>query len=127
MLVVIGCQDHFLSNSLSRIADENGLRKVRTVKLDRVIRELKQPDRLLVVDMAWDEIQKTGLLRQFINIGRISGNKVVCICPNEDEALKKMARAARPDEVFLRYDLETSFREFMRLAAAEYLESSKTR
>ena len=113
MLAVIGSKDHFLGDNLGRLVDAAGLRKIRTVKVERVIKELKQPDRLLILDVAWKELQQGGLLRRLVNIANISGNKVVCICPNEDEKLKKFAKAVRPSEVFIRYDLELGFRDFL--------------
>ncbi|MCB0310160.1 MAG: hypothetical protein KDD42_02925 [Bdellovibrionales bacterium] len=119
MLVVIASQDHFLSNNLSRLVEDAGLRKIRTVKVDRVLKEMKQPERFLIIDAKWDEIKKGGLLRQLVNIGRISGNRTVVICPNDDEKLKKQARGARPDEVFIRYDLELGFKDLLEEVAKE--------
>lgn len=113
MLAVIGSKDHFLGANIARLADRAGLRKIRTVKIERIIKELKQPRRVGIIDIAWEEMQKPGVLKQLVNIGRITGNKLVCICPNQEEDLKKLAKAARPEEVFLRYDLETGFREFL--------------
>jgi len=113
MLVVLAGSDHFLGNHVAGILESLEFRKIRTVKIDRILKELKQPGRIVILDMAWKELEKPGLLKQLINIGRISGNKVICICPNEDEKLKKAAKNARPAEVFIRYDLELGFREYL--------------
>ncbi len=64
--------------------------------------------------MTWEEIQQPGILKQCVNIGHITSNKVVCICPNQDEDLKKLAKEANPFEVFIRFDMMTRFREFLR-------------
>ncbi|MBX7137762.1 MAG: hypothetical protein K1X83_07230 [Oligoflexia bacterium] len=122
MLVIIGSGDHFLGNHISGVLDRLELRKIRTIKLDRIIRELKQPDRLVIIDLSWKEVQKPGVLRQMVNIGRISGNQVICVTPNDDDKLKKIAQNARPEEVFLRYDLETGVKEFLEKAAQDYLD-----
>ncbi|RMG42162.1 MAG: hypothetical protein D6719_07090 [Candidatus Dadabacteria bacterium] len=117
MLIVIGSQNRYLSNNLERLVSEFGFRKIRTNKVERVIRELKSTQRLAIIDMEWKEIQKPGVLRQMVNVGRISANIFVCICPNQDEDLKRLARSVNPDEIFLRYDLELSFKDFLKAAA----------
>jgi hypothetical protein len=50
-----------------------------------------------------------------VNIGRITDNKVICICPNTEEDLKKLAKASRASEVFIRYDLETRFFDYLKM------------
>ncbi len=122
VLCLVVSNDNFLGANLSRIVNEEGIRNIRSADLDRVTRELKKPDRLAVIDVAWQEVQEPGVLRQLVNISRITANKVICICPNQEEDLKKLAAASRPDEVFIRYDLETRFRDFLRefqIGAAE--------
>ena len=112
---IVGGIDKYLSTNISRIVGEEKLGKaIRTSKVDRIIEELKSPGRLVIIDMSWEEIQFLGTLKQFVNIGNISGNYVVLICANQDEDLKKLAKAARPAEIFIRFDLETRFREFLR-------------
>ncbi len=110
---IIGSKDHFLSLKLGRLAGNAGMRVFRTYELDRIIHELKQPDRIAIIDISQEEFQASGVLRQIVNISRISSNKVICICPNQDEDLKKFARNARPHKVFLRYDLETRLKEYL--------------
>ena len=113
-IIIAGTDKHLCSN-ISRIVGEEKVGKaIRTSAVERIIDDLKAPGRLVIVDMAWKELKQPGLLKQFINIGRISGNRVVCICPNQDEDLKKYAKAALPDDIFIRYDLETRFREYLR-------------
>ena len=63
--------------------------------------------------MEWEELSKGGVLRQLVNIARISANTVVCICPNQDEKLKKIAKSARASEIFIRYDMEFGFKDFL--------------
>ena len=112
---IIAGVDKYLSTNISRIVGEEKLGKaIRTSKIERIIDELKAPGRLVIVDMSWEEIQFLGTLKQFVNIGNISGNYVVCVCGNQEEDQKKLAKAARPAEVFIRFDLETRFREFLR-------------
>lgn len=118
MLTVIGAEDRYVGQNLSELLTELGLRSIRTIKVDRIIKEIKQPDRLIIVDMNWELIQERGVLRQIVNIGKISGNQVLCLCPNTDEDLKKMAKQARPAEVFIRYDTHTRFKEYIREHAA---------
>jgi len=99
------------------------MRVLRTNKADRIIKELKQPGRVAIIDMVEKLTQERGALRQMVNVGKISGNELVCICPNQDEDLKKIAAAARPEEVFLRYDLHTSFTEFIEALSLQAKES----
>jgi FixJ family two-component response regulator len=114
MLVIIACQDRYLRENVANLVAGAGLRSIRTNQLDRIIKELKQRDRCVIVDMTWEEIQMPGVLRQCVNIGRITSNKVVCICPNQDEELKMMAKEARPYEIFIRFDLHTRFKQFLK-------------
>lgn len=113
MLVIIGSQDKHLSTNISRIVGEVGLRSIRTGQVDRIIQEFKSPERVAIVDMNWEEIQESGVLRQVVNIGRITGNQVIAVCPNQEEDLKKLAKASRVEESFLRYDLETTFKAYL--------------
>lgn len=114
MQIIVGCQDRYLSARVSEILSGLGLKCIRTNKIERVFEELKRPERLAIVDMSWKELQEVGVLKQMVNIGNISGNKVICICPNQEEKLKKLAKSARPDEVFIRYDLYTKFKNHIR-------------
>lgn len=114
MLAVIGTHDRFFGTNLTRIVTEAGIRSIRTSKVDRIIKELKKPGCVAIVDLAWEDLQAQGVLRQLVNIGRITDNKVLCICPNQEEDLKKLARASRAAEVFIRYDLETSFKDYLK-------------
>lgn len=115
MLVVIGTTDKYLGQNLARLCDEAKLKSIRTGKVDRITKELKIPERVAIIDMAWEDVQGSGVLRQLVNIGRITDNKVICICPNTEEDLKKLAKASRASEVFIRYDLETRFLDFLKL------------
>ena len=114
MLVVIGTQDRYFGTNLTRIVTEAGQRSIRTAKIERLIKELKLPGCTAVLDMAWEELQGAGVLKQLVNIGRITDNKVLCICPNTEEDLKKLAKSARAAEIFIRYDLETTFKEYLK-------------
>lgn len=114
MLAVIGTTDRYFGANLARIVGEAGIRSIRTSKTERVIKELKLPGRIALIDMNWEAIQEVGVLRQLVNIGRITENQVICICPNQEEDLKKIARNARASEVFIRYDLETTFKEYLK-------------
>lgn len=114
MLVVIACQDKYLRDNVATLVSAAGLRSIRTLQLDRVLMELKQPERCVIVDMTWEAVQGPGVLRQFVNVGNITRNKVVCICPNQDEDLKTMARQVRPHQVFIRFDLNTTFKDFLK-------------
>jgi len=113
MLVVISTADHFLGVHLSRLVRETGLIGVRTRKFERLLRELKQPGKLAIIDVKWKEVQGPGELRRLVNLARICDNQVVCICPNRDQELKNLARQARPSQVYLRYDLQTFFRNYL--------------
>jgi hypothetical protein len=112
--VIIAGVDRYLQNHISELVDEAGLRSVRTGKVDRVISELKQKGRCVIVDMAWEEVQAPGVLKRFVNLSRIQKNKVIVVCPNQDEDLKKFANEAGPDRVFIRYDLLLDFRIYMK-------------
>jgi hypothetical protein len=114
MLAVIGTADRFFGTNLSRIVSEAGIRSIRSSKVDRIIKELKQPGCLAIIDMNWEDVQAAGVLKQLVNIGRITDNKVICICPNQEEDLKKLARNSRAAEVFIRFDLETLFKEYLK-------------
>ena len=114
MKVVIGSGDRYLTDNIRRLVQAERLFAISTNKVERILDEMKSIDRLAIIDMAWESIQERGVLKRVINIARISANIVVCICPNQDEDLKKLARAVRADEVFLRFDLETRFKEFLK-------------
>ena len=115
MQVLIACQDRYLSNTLASLVSGAGLLAIRTAQIDRVKNELKQPDRCVIIDMAWVEVQRPGMLKQLVNIGKITSNQVICICPNEEEDLKVMARLAGPAKVFIRFDINTPvFKEFLK-------------
>lgn len=114
MLIVIGGTDKYLSENMGRLVHDTGLFAIRTSKLERIIKELKSPERCVILDMSWEELQGPGVLRQLVNIARISGNRVVCICPNQEEDLKKLSKASRADKVFIRYDLETTFKDYLK-------------
>lgn len=114
MLAVIGTTDRHFGANLSRIVTEAGIRSIRTSKVERMIKELKLPGRVSIIDMNWEDVQARGILRQLVNIGRITDNKVLAICPNQEEDLKKIAKEARASEVFIRYDLETLFKEYLK-------------
>ncbi|MBN8548271.1 MAG: hypothetical protein J0M12_03025 [Deltaproteobacteria bacterium] len=114
MLAVIGTSDKYFGTNLTRIVSEAGMRSIRTSKVDRIIKELKLPGHVAIIDMNWEDVQVPGVLRQLVNIGRITDNKVLCVCPNQEEDLKKLSREARASEVFLRYDLETTFKEYLK-------------
>ena len=119
MITVIGSKDHFLSLKLGNLASDIGFRVLRTHNLERIVHELKQPQRLVVMDLNWEEAQAPGVLRRLVNISRVSRSKVVCVCPNMDEDLKKLARSVRPDKVFLRYDIETLYKEYLQACSAK--------
>lgn len=112
-LVIVGSDDYILSAKIGKLLADLKLLCIRTNNLERIISELKRPGRFGIMDMNWEGVQQTGVLRRLINIGAITDNKLVCICPNKDEDLKKMAKRARPAEVFLRYDLDVAFKEYL--------------
>ena len=113
MKVIIASNDRYLTDNLRRLVKAQGLFAICTNKLDRVFNELKAVGRLIIVDVNWEEIQERGVLRRIVNIARISANSVVCICPNQDEKLKKLAKAVQPEKVFIRYDIEGAFSEYL--------------
>ncbi len=113
MIAVLCSADGFLQDKIAQACSRAGFRVLRTAKLDRLVYELKQPNRIAIVDVALEAIQERGALRTLVNLARITDNAVLCICPNQDEDLKKLARQARPTEVFLRYDLHTRFVEHL--------------
>lgn len=114
MITIIGSNDNFLGERLAQLAREGGLRPIRSANIERITTELKKPATLVIVDTAWEAIQQPGVLRQLVNVGNITGSKVVCICPNTDEKLKKLASSSRCAAWFLRYDLETRVKEYFR-------------
>ena len=114
MLVVIGSENRYLGANLDRLVMKVGLRRIRTNKIERILKELKRPERLAVIDMEWSAVQEPGELRRMVNVGRIVANVVVCICPNQDEDLKKLGRSVLPAEVFIRYELELGFTDFLK-------------
>lgn len=121
MQIIVGGTDRYLSTTLAEILGTFNARCIRTNKVERIINELKQPDRLVILDMNWEDLQERGVLKQLINIGNISGNKVLVVCPNQEEDLKKIARNARPAEVFIRFDLYADFKEYL----GEFLKHGK--
>jgi len=123
LIAVLCSTDRFLQDKVLAICAKAGMRVLQTNKSDRIIKELKQPSRVAIIDMVEKSAQERGALRQMVNVGKISGNQVICICPNQEEELKKMAAAARPEEVFLRYDLQTSFTECIEALSLQAKES----
>lgn len=115
MLLVVGSEDRFLSENLGRIIEGVKLRCIRTNKIERIIKELKQPERIAVIDLNWETIQEVGVLKRLVNVGNISGNKVVCICPNQEDDLKKLAKRSRVADTFIRYDLELRFKDYLKM------------
>ena len=113
MQIIVGSQDSHMSSTLGEILSSINARCIRTHKVERIINELKKPERLVILDMNWEDLQQRGALKQLVNIGNISGNKILCICPNTEEDLKKLAKSARATEVFIRYDLYTRFKEYL--------------
>ncbi len=118
MLTIIASEDRYLGDKLSLLARECGNRPIRSADIARITTELKKPGSLVVLDVAWEAVQEPGVLRQLVNVGRITGSRIVCICPNTDEKLKKLASASGCDECFLRYDLETRVRDYLREVSA---------
>jgi hypothetical protein len=123
MIAVLCSSDAFLQEKISGICSAAGIRVLRTAKTERIIKELKQLGRVLIADVNEELIQERGALRQMVNVGRITDNPVVCICPNQDEDLKKLAKSARPAEVFLRYDIHAAFKEYIEALAIQSKES----
>lgn len=113
MQIIVGSNDRYLSTTFAEIIGGLDSNCIRTNKLERITKELKQPGRLIILDLNWKDLHEPGLLRQLVNIGKITGNKVICVCPNQEDKLKKLAKSARPERVFLRYDLYTEFKEYL--------------
>ena len=114
MRVIVACKNPFLGRMISSVLNQAGFNRViRTGKLERLESELKSPNRLAIVDMEWQEAQSLHALKKLVNIGNISGNKLACICPDRDEELKKIARASRAAEVFIRYEVQRRFVEWL--------------
>jgi len=112
-LILIASDDFLLSKKVGAIVTELKFRSIRTNSIDRIIRELKRPGRCIVVDICWEQVQEPGVLRQLVNIAAITEGKVICICPNKDEDLKLLAKRSRVSEIFIRYDLEVAFKDYM--------------
>ncbi len=113
MATIIASNDRYLGEKLAQLARDAGNRPIRSADIARITLELKKPGTLVVLDMDWEPIQAAGVLRQLVNVGKITGNRVVCICPNADEKLKALAKSSGCYEWFIRYDLETSVRDFL--------------
>ena len=114
MKVIVACKNQFLGRAITSVLTEVGLKQViRTGKLDRLETELKSPGKVAIIDMEWKEIQNLSVLKKVINIAAICGNPVACVCPNTEEDLKKLARAARATEVFIRYEVDNRFRDWL--------------
>lgn len=116
MLMIIGSEDKYLSDKLRKMTQEAGFITIGTNRLERITKELKAPDRMVIIDMGWEVMLERGVLKRLVNIARITGNRVICLCPNTEEDAKKIARQSRADEVFIRYDIETRFRDFLKEA-----------
>lgn len=110
-LVVIGSHDLIFSNKIAEIVAANGYKIIRTNKIERVSKELKLPERLAIIDLNWEDVQAQGVLRQLVNIGKITANKVICMCPDREEQLKSLAKNSGPYKTFIRYDLFTAFKD----------------
>ena len=114
MKIIVACKNQFLGRNISSVLSEIGIKRVvRTGKLDRLETELKSPGKVAIIDMEWKEVQNLSVLKKVINIAAICGNPVACICPNTEEDLKKLAREARPTEVFIRYEVDNAFRDWL--------------
>jgi len=111
MVTIIASNDNFLGEKLAQLARAGGSRPLRSASIERITLELKKRESFVIIDMAWEDIQVPGLLRKLVNVGRITGSQVMCISPNTDEKLKKLARSSGCDQCFIRYDLETGVRE----------------
>ena len=114
MRLIIGTNDRYLSENVYQIVSGFGFRAIRTAKADRIIDEMKRLERFCILDMKWEAIQDRETIKKIINLGRMCRNKTVIICPNRDEKLKKFAKQMGPAEVFLRYDLQLAFKEYIR-------------
>lgn len=114
MSTIIASDDRYLGEKLAQLARDAGNRPIRSADIARITLELKKPGTLVVLDMDWEPVQAAGVLRQLVNVGKITGNRVICICPNTDEKLKALAKSSGCYDWFIRYDLETSVREFLR-------------
>lgn len=113
-LVIVASTDFLLSKKLGALITELKFQVIRTNNMDRIKKELKKPNRCLIADVNWEALQEPGVLRQLINVAAICDSKVLCICPNQDEDLKVLAKRARPTEIFIRYDIETTFKDYMK-------------
>ncbi len=111
--VIVAGEDRFLREKLANVCSEVGLKVVKTADLDRLMQEAKKPGRVIIIDVNWPEVQKNGALRQLVNISRITDNSVICMCPNQEEDLKMLARFSRAQRVFIRYEIATAFKEFV--------------
>ncbi len=114
-LVIVASVDFLLSKKLGEMITELKFQVIRTNNMERIRKELKKPNRCLIADVNWEELQERGVLKQLINLAAITESKVLCICPNQDEDLKKLAERVRPTEVFIRYDLEGRFKDYMEM------------
>jgi hypothetical protein len=61
MIAVLCSSDAFFQEKISGICTEAGIRVLRTAKAERIIKELKQPGRVLIVDVAEELIQERGI------------------------------------------------------------------
>lgn len=113
MMVVIGSTDRFLGDKLAQLGRAAGLRPIRSASLERITGELKKPDCVVVLDMGWVALQAPGVLRQLVNLGKITGGRVVCICPNTAEPIKKLVKESGCSAWFLRYDLGTEVKAYL--------------
>ena len=114
MVIIVGCSDPYFRRTVAEILASLDCPCIRTHKLERILKELKQPKRFVILDASWEELEEPGVLKQLVNIGNISGNKVVCICPNKDEEIKKLVKFARPAKSFIRHDLFGKFKEYLK-------------
>lgn len=114
MNIIVASEDRYLGETIVRIAREESFRPMRSANVEFLTKGLKKPDTCAIIDVAWEAVQEPGVLAQLVNVGRIVGNVVVCICPNQDEKLKTLAKRSGASGVFIRYDLEASFREYVR-------------
>lgn len=119
MVIIIGSTNSFLTNRLSNLAAAGSSRVLRSSKVDRIIQELKSRGRVAVVDAEWEDLQAPGVLKRIVNVARISGNKVVVVCPNQDEDLKKLAAQSRAHKIMLRFELQPKLKEYLEAASVE--------